>query len=263
MKTLNDYTEELRTLLAGISERTEQTNPQAALFAALARAQAAATNVSKNAVAKLGAGREYHYATLDVMRDALRPLLAAEGLALLGRMAEGGILWRLSHVEGGSDEWLTPYPDGATTPHTLGSAVTYLTRYQLALVLGVAAEDDDDGHAAQEVAATTTNHAPTPAPAPAPKTAPTPAPATSTPDDPDVQDAKARFFRAYRAAGLPTDSNEARRERDRLIYEALGTRTYFTKLTAEELDKITAHMKEQAGLLANASGDEEPDPFRE
>lgn len=224
-------------------------DPQTALCAALTKAQGEAANVTKNATADLGK-RTYHYATLDTMRDALRPILASNGLAFVGRMAEGGILWHLSHVAGGTLEWLTGYPDGVNAPQGLGSAITYLTRYQLALLLGVAAEDDDDAQTAQEQAKA--------APA-APRPAPTPPAQT----DAAREDAMKAFWKAWAKSGLPswqTDKDRAKVACDTMIERVLGERKYLSKLSVAELLRVNAALAPPPTSLVPP---DEPDPFED
>jgi hypothetical protein len=85
---------------------------------------------------------------------ACRGPLAANGLAVIQVAAADGaqvtVTTILTHASG---QWLR----GAVTanargpgPQEIGSAVTYLRRYALAAMVGVAAGDDDDAEAAQE-----------------------------------------------------------------------------------------------------------------
>lgn len=133
---------------------------------ALAKAQAAMPNVVKNAQVSTGAYK-FRYATLDAILDAVREPLAANGLAVVHAIshANGNLVLtaRLLHESG---EWL-----GSSVPlaaekggiQGLGSAITYLRRYTLAALLGIAADDDDDGVAADGKVARVTRDA-TPAP---------------------------------------------------------------------------------------------------
>ena len=111
------------------------------------------------------------YIELSSIIADCRPVLAAQGLAVMqgvsGRMEDGrtmlAVTTRILHSSGewieetleipvekksarkeGQDEAQTGIP----TPQNLGSAITYMRRYALGAILGVAAEDDDDGAAA-------------------------------------------------------------------------------------------------------------------
>jgi hypothetical protein len=99
------------------------------------------------------------YATLDGIMEAVRPVLAANQLALvqgttLPETDEGGKLYavsvetRLLHASG---EWLattTRVPVGKSDAHGLGSAITYGRRYGVQSLLALTADEDDDGNAA-------------------------------------------------------------------------------------------------------------------
>lgn len=217
------------------------------LCAAIAAAQAEAANVARNAVANLGS-RKYHYATLDAIRDAVRPIMATHGLALIGMMSQSGINWRLSHSSGEHVEWYTPYPSGAETPHGLGSAVTYLTRYQICLVMGIAAEDDDDAHAAQENASA--------APARFENTPP-------SVESPVKQEGMDSFWRAWGRAKLPNwqkDKEAARVAYRDVASAALGGYKSIRELTVTELAKITQYLSTLAEQAAVQQTDPD-DPF--
>lgn len=225
-------------------------DPQAELYKALAEAQAQAGNVVRNKTANAGA-RTYHYASLDVLRDAVRPIMAKHGLTFFGRMSDGGIMWLLSHVAGGVVEWYTPYPDGATTPQGLGSCVTYMTRYQLALVLGVASEDDDDAQTAQEeaqaaqsaqsaqAAQSARSHQSARSPQSAARPAPMPPGNAAAARDAAMQD----FWRVWSKADLPSWKGEKDRARaacDEIITRVLGARKFLSKLSVAELERVNA-----------------------
>jgi hypothetical protein len=115
------------------------------------------------------------YATLDATLEAVRPALAAQGLAVLqgitfpetngeGRLVGITVETRLVHASG---EWMAshvPVPVAKADAHGLGSALSYGRRYGLAALLSLAADDDDDGNAAASQAPARQNR---PAPAPA------------------------------------------------------------------------------------------------
>jgi hypothetical protein len=99
------------------------------------------------------------YATLDAIVDAVRPVLAAHGLAVVQgattpHTTEGGTLvafavaTRLIHNSG---EWIETHalmPLSKLDPQGAGAALTYGRRYGLSALLSLATDDDDDGEAA-------------------------------------------------------------------------------------------------------------------
>src|SRR5262245_18161132 len=120
----------------------------AALNAALAAAQGEFPPIprSKKVETKTFS---YSYAPLDVILAAVRPILSKHGLALTqpretSDSGQPALRTELRHAEGGvlGSSWpLTQIPDG---PQQLGSLLTYLRRYAVCALLGIAAEDDDD-----------------------------------------------------------------------------------------------------------------------
>jgi hypothetical protein len=97
-------------------------------------------------------GGTYRYANLDGVLDDVAPLLVKHGLVWKVRptIADGqpAARYSMTHVPSGEvDEDLMPLP-GATTPQTLGSALTYMRRYALVAYLNLAPGDDDDGASA-------------------------------------------------------------------------------------------------------------------
>ena len=148
---------------------------------ALAEAQAAMQNVQKDAQ---NPHFRSNYATLAAVIDAIRPALAAHGIAYLqGTETERvtttilvgkGDGQRAEMVDGmrvevsttfmhESGEWIESTIQtvvSSTAPQPIGSAISYLRRYALQSLAGVASVDaDDDGEAAR------THSAPTEKPA--------------------------------------------------------------------------------------------------
>jgi hypothetical protein len=89
------------------------------------------------------------FATLASVIDATRPALSRHGIAVvqLPGYSEGRVtvttrlMWGDESVECTAET--RPKKDD---PQAMGSAYTYLRRYSLAAICGIAAEDDDDGN---------------------------------------------------------------------------------------------------------------------
>lgn len=121
-----------------------------ALFAALAKAQAKIRTAAKDS-------KNPHfnskYADLASVAEACREALTENGICVLQDPSTEGnqvkCVTTLGHSSGESYESkaLSMVPRDLS-PQSVGSCVTYLRRYQLASVVGVA-PDDDDGNAAQ------------------------------------------------------------------------------------------------------------------
>lgn len=127
------------------------------LAAALVAAVGKLTNPRQDSKAivptKAGGAYGYGYLSLAGLTDAVRPVLAAHGLAVLQPVQTGprgvGVTTTLLHQSGQS--WTPPtlwIPSGRS-PQEIGSATTYGRRYQLAAMLGLAPEDDDGQQAQQ------------------------------------------------------------------------------------------------------------------
>lgn len=94
------------------------------------------------------------YATLAAVLAVVRPAFARHGLSVVqgaSTTPEGVcVSTRILHQSGEWIEETLSAPPAKRDPQGIGSAVTYLRRYGLMSMAGVAAaEDDDDGEAAQ------------------------------------------------------------------------------------------------------------------
>lgn len=117
------------------------------LVAALARAQAKMPPVHKT---KTNPHFKSTYADLADVLASVRPTLAAEGIALVQpiRVTDQGAELVTALLKGDERiESCLPLPLDSK-PQDMGSRLTYLRRFMLAALVGVAAEDDDDGNAA-------------------------------------------------------------------------------------------------------------------
>ncbi len=127
-----------------ISEEWEQSGEVNEIFAALAKAQAEIKNAKKSSDNPFFKSK---YADLAEVSDACRGPLTKNGIAVIqgpvSRDKKCGVRTMLGHSSG---QWLactalaTPKDEG---PQSYGSVVTYLRRYSLASMAGVATEDDD------------------------------------------------------------------------------------------------------------------------
>jgi hypothetical protein len=123
--------------------------PEALLAAALAGAQGEfpAIAKTKTATVKIKGGGEYRYTYADVgdVLAAVRPVLARHGLALAQSTTLDDVLvTELLHVGGGTRRSEVRLGKTSASPQDYGGALTYLRRYQVVTVLGIAAEEDTD-----------------------------------------------------------------------------------------------------------------------
>lgn len=122
-----------------------------ALAAALAKAQG---NIGTAAFDRENPHFRSRYATLESVYAACRGALAAQGLAVVQALADGptgrlALTTRLLHASG---QWLESTVSVGLDKggaQALGSAATYLRRYALVSLVGVATGEDDDGEGAE------------------------------------------------------------------------------------------------------------------
>jgi hypothetical protein len=129
------------------------------LATALSKAQGEFPEAKKSGKGKVGAQgsqREYPYATLSDVIEAVRGPLSKNGLSIVQPPLSdtdgcASVRSILLHESG---EWLAgvvtvPTPSHGAAAHALGSSIAYCRRYGLTSLLGIATEDDD-GAAANE-----------------------------------------------------------------------------------------------------------------
>ncbi len=138
------------------------------LAIALTKAQMAFPTVTRSktvrVATKTGGSYTFSYAPLDTILDAVRKPLADNGLAIAQLIDRDSLVTMLMHSSGASIEGRAQLPP-FTDVQGYGSAVTYLRRYAIQALLGIAAEEDDDGNHATGNTATPANR-----PAQAPRT---------------------------------------------------------------------------------------------
>lgn len=124
-----------------------------ALFASIAKAQAKISAVTKE-------GKNPHfrssYVTLDSILNGPVKVFNEHGIAVvqMPSMVNERVNIRtvLAHSSGASIQSDLSLPCELSNPHKVGSTITYLRRFSLSSILGIAGESDDDGNAAAGVA---------------------------------------------------------------------------------------------------------------
>jgi hypothetical protein len=119
-----------------------------ALYTALAKAQAEMSNVIKDSANPHFRSK---FASLAAVRDVVIPALSAQGISIVqmpGNTEDGRVSIRtmLLHESGTLDcgtVATTVTVRGGNEAQALGSALTYLRRYALSAIAGVAQEDDE------------------------------------------------------------------------------------------------------------------------
>lgn len=126
---------------------TDKATPD--LFAALAKAQAEVENATK------GSSNPHFrskYADLAEVLNTVRPVFAKHGIGILQSTAFDGSLVSvttvLAHSGGGLVSSVASCVPAKTDGQGIGAATTYLRRYSLAAMAGIAQEDDDGNAAA-------------------------------------------------------------------------------------------------------------------
>lgn len=130
----------------------------AELFSAFAKAQGEYGAVEKTLKAKVdsrrtGVNYEYGYETLADILDAVRAPNAKNGLGVMQfPVRKGRVLLIRTLLTHASGQWMSSditVDLAETGPQAIGSGISYMRRYALKSILGLAAtDDDDDGSAA-------------------------------------------------------------------------------------------------------------------
>lgn len=132
----------------------EQSEDQIDLMKALVKAQADFKVPKKTKTAEVKKNGQllytYSYADLGGIREACWGSLTKHGLVLIQPIQEEGedlfLVTKLIHAESG--QWMStrlPLGFAKADPQVIGSSLTYMRRYGLSSLLGIATEDDDDG----------------------------------------------------------------------------------------------------------------------
>jgi len=143
------YAEEPDPVIEKLSRLwVEKPTPMMLLIEALAKARAEFDSVTKNAKNPFFKSK---YADLAEVLGAITPALSSNGLVVVQpiEQTEKGLLLRtqLYHVGGGLIESTFAIPENKDI-QKLGSSITYIRRYSLSALFGVAPEDDDGNSAA-------------------------------------------------------------------------------------------------------------------
>jgi hypothetical protein len=123
----------------------------ALLAAALVAAHGEMTNVKRNAVASFltskGGTFDNAYADLEVVLKTVRPILTKNDLAIIQAPAfKEGVLYVTSRMIHKSGEWMEEESAVGSLPpdpQKAGAAITYLRRYAVMALCGIAPEDDE------------------------------------------------------------------------------------------------------------------------
>lgn len=146
------------------TRQTDQSEAVGQLAAALAQAQGQFTNPDRNKTAKVrgkdknGNPIEYSYSYADLadILNVIRGPLSGAGLSYSQDVryanGEAQVATTLRHESGEWVRTVLKYPSAAGRIQDLGSIFTYLRRYSLSALIGIAPEDDDDGERAVDAA---------------------------------------------------------------------------------------------------------------
>lgn len=88
------------------------------------------------------------YATLDAILEAVNGPLSDAKLSFAQFPDETGLTTILMHKSGEFLQATYSVPLAKQDPQGAGSAITYMRRYALGAILGIATENDDDGNVA-------------------------------------------------------------------------------------------------------------------
>jgi hypothetical protein len=136
--------------LMSLQERWETGQARKAFDKAIAAAKAKITPIQRNAKGH----NDKRYADFAAIAKVVDPILSEHGLSYRFRTAQSdriSVTCILSHQDGHSEETTLSGPADASGSknaiQAIGSTLTYLQRYSLVQMLGLAASNDDDGKA--------------------------------------------------------------------------------------------------------------------
>jgi hypothetical protein len=153
---------ELAEKLMGLQERWETGQARKAFDEAIAAAKLEIPPVTRTAKGH----NDKRYADFAAIAKVVDPILGKHGLSYRYRTTQGdriSVTCILSHKAGHSEETTLSGPADTSgnknAIQAIGSTLTYLQRYSLVQMLGLAAAADDDGKAAANVATITQEQA--------------------------------------------------------------------------------------------------------
>jgi len=165
---------EMLEKLMALQERHEANNARKAYHAAMAAFKANPPTIVKNKVVdfgnKTGGRTSYRHADLAEASAIIGEALSRHGLSAAWRTEQGAdgkgvtVICEITHVLGHTERTsLTAAPDTSGTKNSIqaiASTVTYLERYTLLALTGLAARDmDSDGEGTEDVAVITAGQA--------------------------------------------------------------------------------------------------------
>lgn len=144
--------------LMGLQERHEANHARKAFDEAVAAAKAAIPPIARNATGH----NAKKYADFSAIAKVVDPIIGAHGLSYRFRTTQTdkiSVTCILSHKSGHSEETTLAGPADATgnknAIQAIGSTLSYLQRYSLVQMLGIAVAADDDGKGAGSTATIT------------------------------------------------------------------------------------------------------------
>lgn len=139
--------------LMGLHDRWEASQARKAFDEAIAAAKLEIPAIERNATGH----NSKRYANFAAIAQVVDPILGKHGLSYRFRTTQGdriSVTCILSHKAGHFEETTLSGPADASgnknAIQAIGSTLTYLQRYSLVQMLGLAAANDDDGKAASE-----------------------------------------------------------------------------------------------------------------
>lgn len=144
--------------LMDLQERWEATEARKAYNKAMAEFKTNPPEINKDKTVKYG-NTKYNHASLYNVTEKINSELSKYGLSASWTTQQNGsisVTCKITHVKGHSEETTLSAPSDTSGSknaiQAIGSTITYLQRYSLLSILGLATYDqDDDGQTSQEV----------------------------------------------------------------------------------------------------------------
>lgn len=140
-----------------LQERWEATQAKKEYFKAMAEFKANPPRIDKDHTVKFETSKgttSYNHATLGNVAEKINMELSKHGLSACWTIQQNGVIsvtCKIVHIKGYSEETTITAPSDQTgsknSIQAIGSTITYLQRYTILSLTGLATYDDDDGRA--------------------------------------------------------------------------------------------------------------------
>lgn len=190
-------------------------------------------------------GKKAMYADLAAINETIKTPLSSNNLAITQPISGNILQTYLYHSSGQFIKSEVTLSIDAKTSQQIGSEITYMRRYALCAILGIAADDDDDGNSASKTTPAASNPPASTTTPPKPET-----PLQQDPAQPMASEAQRRKIDALRSeCGWSVEDTQAelalkfkvKSSKELTLVQAKGLIDLLEKNKGREKDKCRRH----------------------